>query len=71
MRDWLSFVSKDTWSINWPFDQHAAIEQDPVTNTRSLTPKFIEHIRNYENWSVSRQFLQAFPELTGRIRVHD
>jgi hypothetical protein len=71
MRDWLSQLGKANWSINWPFDQTAAIEHDLVTNIRRLTAKFIAHIRKYDNWSVSREFLQAFPELSGRIRVHD
>jgi len=71
MRDWLSQHGKANWSINWPFDRDTAIEQDLVTNVRRLTNKFIEHIREYDNWSISREFLHAFPELSGRIRVHD
>ncbi|KAK5053121.1 hypothetical protein LTR84_002095 [Exophiala bonariae] len=71
MRDWLSQLKSTNWSVNWPHDLNAAIAHDPVTNTRKLTPKFIEHVLEYDNWSVSRDFLNAFPELTGRIRVHE
>ena len=44
---------------------------DPVKNMRQLTPKFIEHLLEHDNWSISREALNAFPELTGRIRRHE
>lgn len=71
MRDWLSPLRHANWSLNWPSDLNAAVEYDPVTNTRRLTPEFINHFLEYNNWSISREFLAAFPELSGRIRVHD
>jgi hypothetical protein len=71
MRDWLSELSKANWTVNWPLDREAAIERDPTAGKTRLTAKFIDHISDYDNWSVSRDFLIAFPELSGRIRIHD
>lgn len=71
MRDWLAKLKDGHWSLNWLHGLNTAVMRDPGTNTRKLTPKFIEHFLEYDNWSISRESLSGFPELTGRIRVHE
>jgi len=49
----------------------AAIERDSVTGAMVLTPEVIAHVAVYNNWSVGSSFLAAFPDVAGRIKVHD
>lgn len=71
MRDWLSELGKAKWTVNWAFGLDAAMERSPTTGKTTLSARFIEHISDYDSWSVSSDFLNAFPEVSGRIRVHD
>ncbi|KAJ4527748.1 hypothetical protein HRR83_000502 [Exophiala dermatitidis] len=71
LRDWLTPLKRAEWSINWPHGLDAAIMRDDATGATVLTPSFMEHAGDYDNWSVSRVFLDDFPEVAGRIRIHD
>ena len=71
LRDWLSELIKASWSVNWPHGTDAAVKEDPLTGLKTLSNDFIDHASRYENWSVGDSFIEAFPELSGRIRVHD
>lgn len=71
LRDWLTPLIRAGWSVNWPYGMDAAIEQDPATGATVLTPRFMEHVSEYNNWSVARCFLEDFPEVAGQIRLHE
>ncbi|KAG9768302.1 hypothetical protein KCU88_g7244, partial [Aureobasidium melanogenum] len=71
LRDWLTPLKRAEWSINWPQGLDAAIMRDDATGATVLTPSFMEHAGDYDNWSVARVFLDDFPEVAGRIRIHD
>ncbi|KAJ9609234.1 hypothetical protein H2204_015643 [Knufia peltigerae] len=71
LRDWLTPLIKCNWSVNWHHDMDAAVQQSPVTGARVLTPRFVEHVTDYDNWSVGGVFLKTFPEVAGKIKVHD
>ncbi|KAL2434176.1 hypothetical protein ABEF95_014926 [Exophiala dermatitidis] len=70
LRDWLTPLKRAEWSINWPHGMDAAIMRDDATGATVLTPSFMEHAGDYDNWSVARVFLDDFPEVAGRIRIH-
>jgi hypothetical protein len=42
-----------------------------VTGATLLTTRFTEHVAVYDNWSVGACFLDYFPDVAGRVRVHD
>lgn len=71
LRDWLTPLIKCNWSVNWHHDMDAAVQQSPVTGARVLTPRFVEHVTDYDNWSVGGVFLKTFPEVAGKIKMHD
>ncbi|KIX05360.1 uncharacterized protein Z518_06232 [Rhinocladiella mackenziei CBS 650.93] len=70
LRDWLTSLNEANWTVNWPHGIDSAVEQDPVTGATVLTSRFIDHVTNSNNWSVGISFLNAFPEVAGRIRIH-
>jgi len=71
LRDWLTPLINCNWSVNWPHGTDAAVERSPTTGAMILTSRFTEHVTDYDNWSVGRTFLEHFPEVAGRIRLHD
>ncbi|EXJ77032.1 hypothetical protein A1O3_10189 [Capronia epimyces CBS 606.96] len=71
LRDWLTPLVRAGWSVNWQYGLDAAIERDPATGSTVLTADFIEHVSDYNNWSVARSFLEDFPEVVGQIRIHE
>jgi len=58
-------------STGKPIGQSTGLQSrySPRARPRDECPKankqFIEHICEYDNWSISREFLHAFPELSG------
>jgi hypothetical protein len=70
LRDWLTPLAEAKWTVNWPYGLEEAVEHTPTGVTR-LSRRFVDHAMVYDNWSVGRNFLETFPEVTGRIRVHD
>ena len=70
LRDWLTPLIEAEWSVNWPYPVELAVERDPLTGGTVLTKKFQEHVTIYDNWSVTSLFLNAFPEVAGRIRIY-
>ena len=58
-------------SVNWPHTMKEAIEQNRATGATRLTQRFVDHVMNYDNWSVEASLLKIFPEIAGRIRIHD
>ncbi|KIX96300.1 uncharacterized protein Z520_08078 [Fonsecaea multimorphosa CBS 102226] len=71
LRDWLTPLIQAEWGVNWPHDLDLAVEQDALTGATVLTQKFIDHVVVYDNWSVGSRFLITFPEVAGRIRIHE
>ncbi|KIW93564.1 uncharacterized protein Z519_06169 [Cladophialophora bantiana CBS 173.52] len=71
LRDWLTPLIQAEWGVNWPHGLDSAVEQDVLMGTTVLTQKFIEHVTIYDNWSVGSRFLVTFPEVVGRIRIHE
>ncbi|KIW13954.1 hypothetical protein PV08_06735 [Exophiala spinifera] len=71
LRDWLTPLIKCNWSVNWHHGMEAAVQQSLVTGAKVLTPRFIEHVTDYDNWSVGSVFLETFPEVVGKIKIHD
>jgi hypothetical protein len=71
LRDWLTPLIEAEWSVNWPHPVEMAVEHDSLTGTTVLTQRFHDHVTRYDNWTVAAQFLSAFPELAGQIRLHE
>ncbi|KAI1612654.1 hypothetical protein EDD36DRAFT_452246 [Exophiala viscosa] len=71
LRDWLTPLINCNWSVNWRHGMDAAVERSPTTGATILTSRFTKHVTDYDNWSVGRTFLEHFPEVAGRIRLHD
>jgi len=47
------------------------VQRSPTTGLQVLTSGFIQHVTNFDNWSVGGAFLDVFPELAGQIRIFD
>jgi hypothetical protein len=71
LRDWLTPLIEAEWSVNWPHPVDMAVERDPLTGGAVLSQKFHDHVTVYDNWSVTSAFLKSFPEVAGRIRIHE
>jgi hypothetical protein len=71
LRDWLTPLIDCNWSVNWHHGMDAAVQRSPNTGATVLTSKFIHHVTDYDNWSVGSTFLETFPEVIGKIRIHD
>ncbi|KIW62405.1 hypothetical protein PV04_10583 [Phialophora macrospora] len=71
LRDWLTPLIQAEWSVNWPHSVEMAVEHDSLTGTTVLTQMFHDHVTKYDNWTVAAQFLNAFPEVAGQIRLHE
>ncbi|KAK5188955.1 hypothetical protein LTR92_011047 [Exophiala xenobiotica] len=71
LRDWLTPLINCNWSVNWQHGMDAAVQRSPKTGATVLTSKFILHVTDYDNWSVGSTFLETFPEVEGKIRIHD
>ena len=71
LRDWLTPLIEAQWSVNWLHPVEMAVERDSLTGATVLTQRFHEHVTIYDNWSVASRFLNAFPEVGGRIRIHE
>ncbi|KAK5557109.1 hypothetical protein LTR46_004920 [Exophiala xenobiotica] len=71
LRDWLTPLINCNWSVNWHHGMDAAVQRSPNTGATVLTSKFIHHVTDYDNWSVGSTFLETFPEVIGKIRIHD
>ena len=62
-------LKRSTWSVNWPFSMHQAMERNDSTGRTQLTAAFVEHALIESNWSVGESFIRDFPELEGKVRV--
>jgi len=71
LQDWLTPLIQANWSVNWPHGMEAAVQRSPTTGLQVLTSGFIQHVTNFDNWSVGGAFLDVFPELAGQIRIFD
>ncbi|KAK4936101.1 hypothetical protein LTR10_022945 [Elasticomyces elasticus] len=71
LRDWLTPLIDCNWSVNWHRGVEAAVQPSSSTGATVLTSRFMEHVTDYDNWSVGKTFLEHFPEVAGRIRLHD
>jgi len=71
LRDWLTPLINCNWSVNWQHGMDAAVERSQTTGATVLTSRFIHHVTDYDNWSVGSTFLETFPEVIGKIRIHD
>ncbi|KAL1894840.1 hypothetical protein Cpir12675_003485 [Ceratocystis pirilliformis] len=62
-------------SINWPYQDSdvllAANGSDAGSRELMINPVFEAHIRKLENWSVSRDFLDTFPEFEHLINLQE
>jgi hypothetical protein len=70
LRDWLTPLIDCNWSVNWHHGLDAAVQRSPTTGATILTSRFMEHVTNYDNWSVGGTFLEHFPDIAPRIRIH-
>lgn len=71
LRDWITPFAEFGCAVNWHHSLEEAIEHDPRTGSRRLTPCFMNHVADYNNWSVDTRYLTIVPELAGRVRIHD
>ncbi|KAH0848834.1 hypothetical protein AYO21_08279 [Fonsecaea monophora] len=71
LRDWLTPLIQAEWGVNWSHTLDSAVEQDALTGATVLTQRFIDHVVIYDHWSVGSRFLKSFPEVAGRIRIHE
>jgi len=58
-------------SINWPKLLTDAIEINCVDGSLCLTQEFQNHALDTENWTYSRAFVAAFPEIAACLPVKD
>ncbi|KKF93476.1 hypothetical protein CFO_g4187 [Ceratocystis platani] len=62
-------------SINWPYQDSdvllVANGSDAGSRELMINPVFEAHIRKLENWSVSRDFLDTFPEFEHLINLQE
>lgn len=56
-------------SVNWCFDDNDTVAQEDGFSV--LHSIFEKHIRNLENWTVSREFESRFPEMSPIIFKRD
>lgn len=71
LRDWLTPLIESNLTVNWPHSMEEAIEKSPTSGSLRLTTQFIQHVTTYQNWSVGSNFLKAFPDMLGRIRIQE
>ena len=69
LRDWMTFLPAAQLSVNWTGGIEEAVVCDPQDKRRRLSGKFVNHVTNYQNWSIGSSILSTFPEVEGLIRL--
>lgn len=68
--DTFRYYSNTTLSVNWPYDASSALML--VSDSKVVVnPVFEQHLRNLSNWTVGQELVDAFPYLTGTVKVCD
>ncbi|KAL8782675.1 MAG: hypothetical protein Q9195_009599 [Heterodermia aff. obscurata] len=64
-KDWLTpgTVDRASTSVGWPFTLREAVEVHPVTGRRQVTPAFVAHATNPDNWSLNRSIERLCPDI--------
>jgi hypothetical protein len=69
LRDWMTALPLAKLKVNWTRGMDEAVVWDEQHQRRQLSPDFVKHVTNYQNWSVEEGILAAFPEVKGMIRI--
>ncbi|KIW97173.1 uncharacterized protein Z519_02565 [Cladophialophora bantiana CBS 173.52] len=69
LRDWMTALPAAPLSVNWVRGMDTAVVWDDQRRRRLLSREFVQHITNYQNWSVGESILDTFPEVEGLIRL--
>ncbi|EXJ72232.1 uncharacterized protein A1O5_04736 [Cladophialophora psammophila CBS 110553] len=69
LRDWMTALPAAPLSVNWVRGIDTAVVWDDQRRRRRLSQEFVQHVTNYQNWSVGESILDTFPEVEGLIRL--
>ncbi|OQV05896.1 hypothetical protein CLAIMM_10552, partial [Cladophialophora immunda] len=69
LRDWMTALPAARLSVNWARSMDEAVVWDEQRRRRSLSKDFVEHVTNYQNWSIGESILSTFPEIKGLVRL--
>ncbi|OAP61114.1 hypothetical protein AYL99_03315 [Fonsecaea erecta] len=69
LRDWMTALPAAALSVNWARGMDEAVIWGESNRRRLLSRDFMEHVTNYQNWSIGESILGAFPEVEGMIRL--
>ncbi|KIX95084.1 uncharacterized protein Z520_09000 [Fonsecaea multimorphosa CBS 102226] len=53
----------------WPYDLKAASLISPQTGLSHFTPRFLEHLKDIQCWTMNSDFLAAYPDFRGEVPV--
>ena len=62
-----------TLSLNWQYPADQVLIQEPAAEAEDLrlNPTFETHLRDLKNWSLGREFANAFPDLVEDVPIQD
>ena len=62
-----------TLSLNWQYPADQVLIQEPAAEAEDLrlNPTFETHLRDLKNWSLGREFANAFPDLVEDVLIQD
>ncbi|KIW75946.1 hypothetical protein Z517_10691 [Fonsecaea pedrosoi CBS 271.37] len=69
LRDWMTALPAAPLSVNWDRGMDEAVRWDEHHRRRVLSQDFVDHVTNYQNWSIGESILGTFPEVKGLIRL--
>ena len=69
LRDWLTALPLGRLKVNWTRSMDEAVVWDKQHQRRRLSRAFIDHVTNFQNWSIDESVLTTFPEVRGMIRT--
>lgn len=58
-----------TISVNWPYEATDCLLSTPESEELLINPVFERHMRNLNNWSLGREFADAYPSLVDTTRI--
>lgn len=64
-------ILMETACVRWPRPDAEMTCLDADTGRLVLTPAFVKHVEDLDNWSVGSALIRRFPDLVDKVWVQD
>lgn len=59
----------ENFSFFWPYSDKEIFVYDPFRDRHEFSPVFLQHVYNYENWTMKPGFFERCPEMRYDVPV--